>query len=80
MMEGRPLTVNELAELKVRVTQAWEMLPPAVVNATFGLMTIDETDSKSDPVFLDTVWTTMTAAKEAGHEGQSAKAHHDSWQ
>jgi hypothetical protein len=36
--------------------------------------------SKSDPVSLDTVWTTMTAAKEAGHEGQGAKAHHDSWQ
>jgi hypothetical protein len=35
---------------------------------------------KSDPVSLDTVWTTMTAAKEAGHEGQGAKAHHDSWQ
>jgi len=35
---------------------------------------------KSDPVFLDTVWTTMTAAKEAGHEGQGAKADHDSWQ
>jgi hypothetical protein len=35
---------------------------------------------KSDPVCLDTVWTTMTAAKEAGHEGQSAKAHYDSWQ
>jgi len=31
-------------------------------------------------VFLDTVWTTMTAAKEAGHEGQDAKANHDSWQ
>src|SRR5882724_5580567 len=30
--------------------------------------------AKSDPVFLDTVWTTMTAAKEAGHEGQGAKA------
>jgi hypothetical protein len=36
--------------------------------------------SKSDPVSLDTVWTTMTAAKEAGHEGQGAKANHDSWQ
>jgi hypothetical protein len=35
---------------------------------------------KSDPVSLDTVWTTMTAAKETGYEGQSAKAHHDSWQ
>jgi O-antigen ligase len=35
---------------------------------------------KSDPVSLDTVWTTMTAAKEAGHEGQGAKAHDDSWQ
>ena len=35
---------------------------------------------KSDPVFLDTVWTTMTAAKEAGHEGQGAEADHDSWQ
>ena len=29
---------------------------------------------KSDPVSLDTVWTTMTAAKEAGHEGQDAKS------
>src|SRR3989449_4966052 len=37
-------------------------------------------DAKSDPVFLDTVWTTMTAAKEAGHEGQGAEADHDSWQ
>ena len=36
--------------------------------------------TKSDPVSLDTVWTTMTAAKEAGHEGQGAKANHDSWQ
>ena len=36
--------------------------------------------AKSDPVSLDTVWTTMTAAKEAGHEGQGAEAHHDSWQ
>ena len=35
---------------------------------------------KSDPVSLDTVWTTMTAAKEAGHEGQGAKANHDSGQ
>jgi hypothetical protein len=35
---------------------------------------------KSDPVSLDTVWTTMTAAKETRHEGQGAKAHHDSWQ
>ena len=35
---------------------------------------------KSDPVSLDTVWTTMTAAKEAGHEGQGAEADHDSWQ
>ena len=35
---------------------------------------------KSDPVSLDTVWTTMTAAKEAGHERQGAKANHDSWQ
>jgi hypothetical protein len=35
---------------------------------------------KSDPVSLDVVWTTMTAAKEAGHEGQGAKADHDSWQ
>jgi hypothetical protein len=35
---------------------------------------------KSEPVSLDTVWTTMTAAKEAGHEGQDAKANHDSWQ
>jgi hypothetical protein len=24
-------------------------------------------EGKSDPVSLDTVWTTMTAAKEAGH-------------
>jgi hypothetical protein len=39
-----------------------------------------EGKGKSDPVSLDTVWTTMTAAKEAGHEGQGAKAHHDSWQ
>ena len=31
-------------------------------------------------VSLDTVSTTMTAAKEAGHEGQGAKANHDSWQ
>jgi uncharacterized protein (TIGR02118 family) len=38
------------------------------------------TEVKSDPVSWDTVWTTMTAAKEAGHEGQGAKAHHDSWQ
>ncbi len=36
--------------------------------------------NKSDPVSLDTVWTTMTAAKEAGHEGQGTEAHHDSWQ
>ena len=35
---------------------------------------------KSAPVSLDTVWTTMTAVKEAGHEGQDAKADHDSWQ
>ena len=39
-----------------------------------------EAKTKSDPVSLDTVWTTMTAAKEAGHEGQGAKANHDSWQ
>jgi uncharacterized protein YbjT (DUF2867 family) len=26
------------------------------------------------------VWTTMTAAKEAGHEGQGAKTNHDCWQ
>src|SRR4029434_9369029 len=32
---------------------------------------------KSDPVSLDTVWTTMTAAKEAGHEGQGAEANHE---
>jgi hypothetical protein len=38
------------------------------------------THLKSDPVSLDTVWTTMTAAKEAGHEGQGAEANHDSWQ
>ncbi len=36
-----------------------------------------EEDPKSDPVSLDTAWTTMTAAKEAGHEGQGAKADHD---
>src|SRR5262245_16466733 len=35
---------------------------------------------KADPVSLDTVWTTMTAAKEARHEGKGAKANHDSWQ
>ena len=35
---------------------------------------------KSDPVSLDTVWTTMTAVKEAGYEGQGAKAHDNSWQ
>jgi Na+/proline symporter len=35
---------------------------------------------KAHPVSLDTVWTTMTAAKEAGHEGQGAEADHDSWQ
>jgi hypothetical protein len=29
---------------------------------------------KSDPVFLDTVWTTMTAAKEAGHEAGLPRA------
>jgi hypothetical protein len=28
--------------------------------------------AKSDPVSLDTVWTTMTEAKEGGHEGQNA--------
>ncbi len=39
-----------------------------------------QASSKSDPVSLDTVWTTMTAAKEAGHEGQGAEADHDSWQ
>jgi hypothetical protein len=39
-----------------------------------------ERPDKSDPVSLDTVWTTMTAAKEAGHEGQGAEADHDSWQ
>ena len=41
---------------------------------------IEKGKVKSDPVSLDTVWTTMTAAKEAGHEGQDAKANHDSWQ
>ena len=35
---------------------------------------------KSDPVSLDVVWTTMTAAKEAEHERQGAEAHHDTWQ
>ena len=33
---------------------------------------------KSDPVSLDTVWTTMTAAKEAGHARQAAEGH-SSW-
>jgi hypothetical protein len=36
---------------------------------------------KSDPVSLDTVGTTMTAEpRRPGHEGQGAKADHDSWQ
>jgi hypothetical protein len=35
--------------------------------------------SKSDPVSLDTVSTTMTAAKEAGHARQATEVH-DSWQ
>jgi len=35
---------------------------------------------KSDPVSLDVVWTTMTAAKEAEHERQGAEAHHDTFQ
>jgi hypothetical protein len=34
---------------------------------------------KSDPVSLDTVGTTMTAAKEAGHARQATEVH-DSWQ
>jgi hypothetical protein len=34
---------------------------------------------KSDPVSLDTVSTTMTAAKEAGHARQATEVH-DSWQ
>ena len=34
---------------------------------------------KSDPVSLDTVWTTMTAAKEAVNASQAAEAF-DSWQ
>jgi len=34
---------------------------------------------KSDPVSVDTVWTTMTAAKEAGHARQATEVH-DSWQ
>jgi hypothetical protein len=51
-------------------------------NPIIGIASIDarENTDKSDPVSLDTVWTTMTAAKEAGHEGQGAKANHDSWQ
>ena len=36
------------------------------------------TGAKSDPVSLDTVWTTMTAAKEAGHARQAAEGH-SSW-
>jgi hypothetical protein len=43
-------------------------------------LTSGDVEAKSDPVSLDTVWTTMTAAKEAGHEGQGAEANHDSWQ
>ena len=38
-----------------------------------------EGTAKSDPVSLDTVWTTMTAAKEAGHARQATEVH-DSWQ
>jgi len=34
---------------------------------------------KSDPVSLDTVSTTMTAAKEAGHAGQAAEGNDSSW-
>jgi hypothetical protein len=33
---------------------------------------------KADPVSLDTVWTTMTAAKEAGHARQATEVH-DPW-
>jgi hypothetical protein len=36
------------------------------------------TPLKADPVSLDTVWTTMTAAKEAGHARQAAEGH-SSW-
>ncbi len=35
--------------------------------------------AKSDPISLDTVWTTMTAAKEAGHARQEAEVGR-SWQ
>jgi hypothetical protein len=51
-----------------------------VLAVSLALVARGEGQGKSDPVSLDTVWTTMTAAKEAGHEGQGAKAHHDSWQ
>jgi hypothetical protein len=51
------------------------------VQATVGqAITAALPAGKSDPVSPDTVWTTMTAVKEAGHEGQGAKADHDSWQ
>jgi hypothetical protein len=42
------------------------------------MRTKGQSASKSDPVSLDTVWTTMTAAKEAGHARQAAEDH-SSW-
>src|SRR5512138_497621 len=45
-----------------------------VCGMTLGALARPLAADKSDPVSLDTVWTTMTAAKEAGHEGQDAKA------
>ena len=54
--------------------------PDGLLNKTVSFAPADLVPGKSGPVSLDTVWTTMTAAKEAGHEGQGAEADHDSWQ
>ena len=69
--------------LRQPVVATYSPTPPSPRDAGRALVgpvlyTVDASDPKSDPVSLDTVWTTMTAAKEAGHARQAAEGH-SSW-
>jgi hypothetical protein len=77
IIAGRSIAPRIVVGIELRLRR---LRPPAGRAGMTLAIAHGERPDKSDPVSLDTVWTTMTAAKEAGHEGQGAEADHDSWQ
>jgi hypothetical protein len=78
-----------LIGLAVVLALSLTLAPLAAPNPTIPLLLVALADQviriavsddkgKSDPVSLDTVWTTMTATKETGHARQAAEGH-SSW-